>query len=458
MRHAFVLLLLASFGTAQDPVPPLYVIVGHTTHDTVRVNVTTAQPLKGELQIGGIKKPFETTVASRRRTIVTFPGLTPRTPYSITFQGKPVAQFRTMPKPGDAAPLRIGFGSCLMAFAKQVAQTQPDKQRTMVDNFKILPQLADEKLDAFLWIGDRFYTPSIYEAYANATVDDARDAFWKLHDMTMQLGDVRKLLRSTPNYVIWDDHDFGPDNSSGHFKFKQVAMETLVQGYANPAMGEKGNPGCYFKLTIGALDLFLLDNRWHRGCAGLQKTLRNGQKIHSCTPVVEQRADGGYSVKKPLDAVYGKQQMDWLKAGLTASKARFKLVIGGGQMLSDIHRFEAWYHSGERDAFLKWMRASKVPGVVFVAGDRHHGEIGVLKTGGPYPLYEITASGLGVNVYPLDADTPQSPYDIVAGKGSVHHYGVIEFDGSDLSLVLMGEGKQELGRKKLTRANLEPAK
>ena len=35
-----------------------------------------------------------------------------------------------------------------------------------------------------------------------------------------------------------------------------------------------------------------------------------------------------------------------------------------------------------------------VPGVIFVSGDRHIGEISIEVEGTPYPIYDITASGL----------------------------------------------------------------
>ena len=50
-------------------------------------------------------------------------------------------------------------------------------------------------------------------------------------------------------------------------------------------------------------------------------------------------------------------------------------------------------------------------------------------------------------MFPRDEDTPESPYDVIGGKGSVQNYGVLEYDpagGGVLTLRLVGPDGAEL--------------
>ena len=388
MRALPLLLLVASLARAEEPVAGL--IVGHTTHDRVRINVRTAGPGEGTLEIVGPDGkarpvPYATTEERANRAVVDIDGLSPRAPYTLRQGGEAVGSVRTMPAPGAAAPLRIGFGSCLVPQAERAPVMRHDG-REEIENHLVWKHLASQEFDAWLWIGDRFYLPGLHEQFEAAGEGEVRRTFWMLQDALFAVPGVAPFSRRTPSYVIWDDHDYGPNNASGHFAGKGIALDVLRDGFANPPMGEGGVGGCSFRITLGQIDLFLLDDRWHRECAALKRALPDGREVHSCTPDVERRPDGTWHAPKPLGAMYGEKQMAWLRDGLTASKATFKVVVGGNQMLSDIHRFEAWYQFEERGRFLAWLKEERVPGVVFVSGDRHHGEIGVLREGGPYPL------------------------------------------------------------------------
>jgi alkaline phosphatase D len=449
--------LLASCALLELPVPPpaeemieiSEMIVGHTTDDSVRINVKTTEPGLFRLTLTDADGAWiqdavqETTPESASRAVVVMTGLEPRTEYRLRAAEREVGRFRTFPRPGERAPIRIGFGSCFNV-RQDTVRVHPDGvSPERWENHQIWPALVEEDLDAFALIGDRFYLPGWYEWYEDRSEAEVLSRFHELDKQSMAIPGVAERLSTVPTYVIWDDHDYGPNNAAKDFMFKHLAMDVLESTYANPPMGEPGNEGCYFKVTLGAIDAFFLDGRSFRDSADLTSTDNQGRGHHVTTPVFVSDERGVFRAEEPLAHMHGERQMAWLRRGLLDSSADVKLIISGNQMLSDIHRWEAWYMYEERREFLDWLREAAVPGVVFIAGDRHQGYIGVLREGGAYPLYELTSSGLGVNVYPMDNDTPESPFDILRPGANIPHFGVVEYEpAADGILTLSLEGPE----------------
>ena len=133
--------------------------------------------------------------------------------------------------------------------------------------------------------------------------------------------------------------------------------------------GAPDNPGCYFSMTLGDADFFMLDSRMYRD------------------------AEGDPARKTML----GKVQLEWLEKGLKESRANFKIIGCSSQMLADYGQGDTWaaYQPEQKD-FVKWLFANKISGVIFVSGSQHGGELTERKAGpGEYPLIEVTTSGLG---------------------------------------------------------------
>jgi alkaline phosphatase D len=56
----------------------------------------------------------------------------------------------------------------------------------------------------------------------------------------------------------------------------------------------------------------------------------------------------------------------------------------------------------ERDKLFKTIADSKAAGVIFISGDRHHGEISSMDIGAGYRVADITSSGLNCAYAPND--------------------------------------------------------
>ena len=79
----------------------------------------------------------------------------------------------------------------------------------------------------------------------------------------MRVPELQPLMRSTAMFAIWDDHDFGPNNSDRTWKWKDVAFEVFRE-YFPGDYGLPGAAGCFHKFSWGDIDVFMLDDRSFR--------------------------------------------------------------------------------------------------------------------------------------------------------------------------------------------------
>ena len=136
--------------------------------------------------------------------------------------------------------------------------------------------------------------------------------------------------------------------------------------WANPAAGLSDTPGVFFSHRWGDIDLFVLDDRYHRGLDG---------------------------------TLLGQTQQDWLVEGLDASTATFKLVAGGSQF-TPYGSADSWGEFPDAWDDLRQELASRgIGGVVFLSGDVHRMELRSLTPWeGGAMLPELTSSSLA---YPV---------------------------------------------------------
>ena len=81
--------------------------------------------------------------------------------------------------------------------------------------------------------------------------------------------------------------------------------------------------------------------------------------------------------------------------GQADAVALHALVAAGNQLWNPITAFEAFgnYPTEQRE-LLDFLRRARIPGLLFLTGDRHHSEIIRFSRVGSYPLYDITSSPL----------------------------------------------------------------
>jgi alkaline phosphatase D len=248
--------------------------------------------------------------------------------------------------------------------------------------------------DAMLWLGDNVYL---------------READWYsrtgiLHRYTDQrsLKELQPLLASTHHYAIWDDHDFGPNDSDRSYHFKDVTLETFELFWGNPTTGVPGVKGITSFFQYHDMDFFLLDDRYHRS--------PNYRKTGKAT-------------------IMGEAQLEWLIDALVASRSPFKFVAIGGQVLNTAPVYENYshHHAEEREYLLKRIEEEGITGVIFLTGDRHHTELSQYTNAAGNVVYDFTVSpltsGHARNV------TEQNDYRVEGTLVTQRNFGLLEFTG-----------------------------
>ena len=126
----------------------------------------------------------------------------------------------------------------------------------------------------------------------------------------------------------------------------------------------------------------------------------------------------------PAKTMLGDAQWAWLEEQLRRP-AELRLIVSSVQVLADGHGWERWGNlPRERARLLELIARTRANGVIFLSGDRHVG--GLYRQGDrvPYPLYEITSSGLNMT-YPAVREAGPLRLGAVYGR---ENFGTIDVD------------------------------
>jgi phosphodiesterase/alkaline phosphatase D-like protein len=214
--------------------------------------------------------------------VVTFPvsGLKPGTEYRYVVEtnGGLGLEGRFQTFVDGPMSFRLGFASCA----------------TTGSNHPIFDTLRNLNPLLFIHMGDFHYEdikqndPSLFRrAYDRVLTSPRQGAFY----------------RSTPIAYVWDDHDFGPNDADGTSPSKPAALKTYQQCVPHyplsPVNGEVKTIQQAF--TIGRVRFLITDSRAER--------------------VPEDQEDG------PEKTMLGKDQLEWLRRELKATRGRYPLVV-----------------------------------------------------------------------------------------------------------------------------------
>jgi len=265
----------------------------------------------------------------------------------------------------------------------------------------IFESMARDSASFMLWLGDNWYTREV------DIPDDWGLWYRASRDRSQPI--LQNLLRAMPQYAIWDDHDFGPDNSGTSYGFKDISREIFMKYWCNPFYGEE-HKGIYTQLSYSDVDLFLTDDRWWRSADELEDSI-NGKP-------------------NPGKHFFGEQQLSWLEDALVQSQGVFKIIVVGSQVLNPLSREEGLYrYSEEYHELFDFLDRKKIKGVLFLTGDRHHSEIIQLKRPGNYNLYDITVSPLTSGVAAVRGAEINNPDRVPGSLLERRNYAKISVEG-----------------------------
>ncbi|WP_442266506.1 alkaline phosphatase D family protein [Tenacibaculum sp. ZS6-P6] len=312
--------------------------------------------------------------------------------YPLEFQSQTLWQWRT-----DPPEINFAIGSC--TYVNEPRFDRPGKPYG--SNYEIFTSIYKQKPDFMLWLGDNTY---LREADWNT-----RTGFLHRYTHTRSLKELQPLLASTHNYAIWDDHDFGPNDSDGSFPLKNTAVEMFKLFWGNPNYDALNNGGITGSFQWGDLDFFLLDNRYYR------------------------TANKNFTEKREM---LGKDQIDWLINALSSSRAPFKFIAIGCQVLSSEAMHENYATFPEERAYLiRKIREAKIEGVIFLDGDRHHTGLSKMKESDRvYPLYDLTCSPLTSGSHPSKEEN--NVYKLEETLVGKHNFGMLNVSGPRKNRVL----------------------
>jgi alkaline phosphatase D len=119
----------------------------------------------------------------------------------------------------------------------------------------------------------------------------------------------------------------------------------------------------------------------------------------------------------------GERQWQWLERQFEVS-ADLRLVGSSVQVLADFTGWESWAgFARDRERLFDLIRRKHANGVVFLSGDVHYAELSKLDVNVPYPLWDLTSSGL-TEEWKVPTPNANRASEVVADA----NFGFIEID------------------------------
>ncbi|MEM7386769.1 MAG: alkaline phosphatase D family protein [Verrucomicrobiota bacterium] len=362
---------------AQQPLPDLLhgPMIGNVTENSLAFWVRTREEARVMVRLAGAGNlegvaQGQSTRENDFTAVVRVKGLAPNAAYRyevfVNGQKAPLAgqpHIRTAPPKGTPGEWTIGFGGG--------AGYTPWLE-------KMWGTLDEAGFDRFFLLGDNVYidTPEVKETQ--------RYCYYRRQSQPL----FRTFVQRTPVLAIWDDHDFGVNDSEGGPEkkipaWKPEVLKTFRQNWANPYYGGGFlDPGVWFHHSLGDVDFFFLDGRYYRS----------------------------FDQTKENRTMLGEAQRSWLLEKLNHSTATFKFIIspvpfapgakGGNIAGGNIDTWDGF--TEERKRIFDFITEKKIDGVILLSADRHRSDAWKLERPGAYPLYEFTSSKLtNIHTHPV---------------------------------------------------------
>ena len=218
--------------------------------------------------------------------------------------------------------------------------------------FYIVP---NSEPDFFLWLGDNIYSNESQWG----DFKSMRMAYSARHSTTA----MEYFFDQIPiQYAIWDDHDYGPNDSDSSFEGRLVSGRAFEKTWISTPLNIEKYGDIRWKMRKGEAGFVCLDNRTHRGPKGTQ--------------------------------VLGANQLKWLEETLREYEdMRVVFIAIGSQVLNSARVYENYSRFPKERNKLLDICSRTHSQIVFLTGDRHHGEINE-KVYKNMKFIEITSSPL----------------------------------------------------------------
>jgi phosphodiesterase/alkaline phosphatase D-like protein len=396
-----------------------------TTAVTFWSKLSTTRPTSGARLIVArdedMRRTVATAVVPTGRSIdgtlkARIGGLKPHSRYYYVWESgddvSPVGRTQTLVPPTSNQPQLLAISSC---------------QHYSFGYFRAHADAAAQDLDLCVFLGDYIYEVKRQPSPNEPRIDpiEATDLRSYRAKYRLYRGDdgLRELHRLHPAVHIWDDHEVAnnyTDNRPAPSPMQRAAAYRVAFEWLPRNVFPRERFRIFKRISLGAhADLFLLDERQYRSV----------------------NADGN-----PV-LILGERQMQWLIAGLKASKAQWKIIanqvviapmdFGSGQ------GEDSWGgYDDSRTRLLGEIERAGISNVVFYTGDAHVFMMNLLASDANVfrddPSHRPSAiEYVGGSVTSQASDRAeaevqaQNPW-IRMYNGTNHGYALVSASGSDL--------------------------
>lgn len=265
----------------------------------------------------------------------------------------------------DKTLSRIVFGSCC----------DQDKPQPIWD------KILERHPELFIFLGDNIY-------------GDTRDMAVLKAKYAIQAKNYAPIKEASEVIAIWDDHDFGENDAGKEYPFRDQSKELFFDFWDEPKNSprRREGDGIYTSYLYGPEDksvhIILPDLRYNRDNL---KTVDSHEKA-------KERNFAGFGPYLPIAdeslSMLGEAQWQWLEQQLQVP-SKIKIIGSSLQFIATQPGWEAWSNfPHERQRLINLIKKYQVNGVFFISGDTHWSELSCQTDDVPYPMWDMTSSGL----------------------------------------------------------------
>lgn len=321
-------ILFAWCGSVTDNAASVVIRVAQATPSMV-LEVSPAEDFRGPR----LQFPPTPTLPRHDENVLRFQlhGLRPDTRYHYRLRNPETSSprlggFTTLPPRGEAVSFTFAFASC--------AETG--------SNHPVFDTILDQSPLFFLHAGDLHYED----------IDtNEPDRFRQAYLQSLSAPSQARLYRETPVFYLWDDHDFGPNNSDRTSPARPAAHLTYRENVPHFPLANAFNDGPITQtFSVGRVLFILLDLRSDRDPP-------------------KPNADNS------PPSMLGSWQKQWLKNELLNARDHHPLIfiLSGVPWIGESTPWgDNWgRYPEERTELSDWMVENRITGVCFLSGDAH---------------------------------------------------------------------------------------
>ena len=266
-------------------------------------------------------------------------------------------QFKTV-KVGQPYDFAIACSACAGGTLGQISSSGVSNSKVfdVIRQYQYQTKDGNSGLDLFIHMGDFHYRNDLpIIGLKENYLDDYRTNY----DLVMKRTRQRNLYQNIPLAYIWDDHDYGTNDSDGSYNLKYLASEAYRERVPHYPLVEeleaiKGRGAIYQSFTIGRVRFIMTDSRFYQDSVAiadnLDKTLLGE----------EQRA-------WLLDQLFtGKQQQQDRSEGLTIWVNSIPWIAEPDAATGSWNRF-----TQERTAIANFIKENQIDKLLMISGDAH---------------------------------------------------------------------------------------